>query len=113
MVSDEQVAAFCKAFHEAPEFATFKEKVLDALEVAEAAALRPIEEAPKDGTPFHGLVGEDLIKMFWHDEFGEFVSSFRRMQMRPGYLINGKEYEDHSPIIHKPKYFRPLPEPPR
>ena len=85
-----------------------------ALEAAEAAAWRPIEEAPKDGTPFHGLVGDDLLKMFWHDEFGEFVSSFRRMQLHNGYrFADGKDYEDHSPVIHRPKYFRHLPEPPK
>lgn len=37
-ITDEQVKAFCKAFLEAPEFATFKEKVLDGLEAADAAA---------------------------------------------------------------------------
>ena len=88
--------------------------VQEILEAYEAAAWRPIEDAPKDGKPFHGLVDDDLIKMFWHDGFGEFVSSFRRMQLHNGHTFgNGKDYEDHSPVIHKPNYFRPIPEPPK
>ena len=66
---------------------------------------QPIETAPKDGTKFWGLIDEDAISMFWHEDFGEFVSSFRRMTMAPGYTINGKQYEDHSPEIHKPMFW--------
>lgn len=71
----------------------------------------PIETAPKDGTRFWGGVGDDAIAMLWHEGFGEFVSSWRRMEMASGYLINGKEYEDHSPVIHHPKVWMPIPTP--
>lgn len=73
---------------------------------------QPIETAPKDGSKFHGLVDEDAIAMFWHDGFGEFVSSFHRMTMANGYLIDGASFKDHSPEIHKPKFWRPLTAPP-
>jgi hypothetical protein len=74
---------------------------------------QPIETAPKDGTRIHGAVNDDAIAVFWHDGFGEFVSSFRRMTMHNGYTINGKDYEDHSPVIHKPKFWKPLSTPPQ
>ena len=119
-ITDEQVKKASKAYRDFPAgddgVKNFSDCMRAALEAAieKAAAWRPIEEAPKDGTPFHGLVGEDLLKMFWHDGFGEFVSSFRRMQLHNGYrFADGKDYEDHSPVIHSPKYFRPLPEPPK
>lgn len=67
------------------------------------------ENTPRDGTKFWGKVGEDAIAMFWHPDFGEFISSFRRMTMAPGYTINGKPYEDHSPTIHKPEAWMPIP----
>lgn len=69
---------------------------------------QPIETAPKDGTKFRGLVDEDAISMFWHEGFGEFVSSYRRMTMAPGYTIDGAAYKDHSPEVHKPKFWQPL-----
>jgi hypothetical protein len=72
---------------------------------------RDMSTAPRDGSKFWGLVGEDAIAMFWHEGFGEFVSSFRRMTMAPGYLVNGKPYEDHSPVIHKPRAWLPMPAP--
>ena len=75
--------------------------------------LQPIETAPKDGTKFWGIIDDDAIAMFWHEGFGEFVSSFRRMTMAPGYTINGKTFEDHSPEIHKPKFWMPLPPSPQ
>jgi len=74
---------------------------------------QPIETAPKDGTKFWGLIDGDAISMFWHDDFGEFVSSYRRMTMAPGYTINGKQYEDHSPEIHKPMFWIERKEPPK
>lgn len=80
-----------------------------ALEAAERVAWRPIAEAPKDGTEFYGLVGDDLIAMFWHPGFCAFVSSFRRMTMAPGYSIDGQPYKDHSPVVHTPEWWRPLP----
>ena len=70
---------------------------------------QPIETAPKDGTKFWGLCGEDAISMFWHQELEVFCSSFRRMQMAEGYTINGKSYEDHSPVTHQPSRWMPLP----
>ena len=43
-----------------------------------------MEAAPKDGTKFWGLVGEDALAMFWHEGFGEFVTSFRVRSCRDG-----------------------------
>lgn len=71
---------------------------------------QPIETAPKDGTRFWGKVGDDAIAMFWHLEFAEFVSSFSRMTMAPGYTIDGKAYQDHHPVVHHPKRWMPMPD---
>lgn len=79
---------------------------------ADANGWMPIESAPKDGTRFWGCVKDDAIAMFWHPAFGEFVSSFRRMEMAPGYTIDGQPYKDHSPVTHAPTGWRPLPKPP-
>lgn len=73
---------------------------------------QPIETAPKDGTRFWGNVGDDAIAMFWHSTFGEFVSRFNRMTMAPGYTIDGAAFKDHSPQIHKPTGWMPIPAPP-
>lgn len=67
-------------------------------------AWEPMETAPKDGRAFWGRVDGDAIRMFWHPEFGEFVSKFRRMQLHDGstFAATGKDYSDHSPTIHEP-----------
>lgn len=70
---------------------------------------QPIETAPKDGSRFWGKVGDDAIAMLWHEGFGEFVSSWRVMTMAPGYTIDGKASKEHSPEIHKPEAWMPLP----
>lgn len=73
---------------------------------------RSIDTAPKDGTLFWGCIDDDAIAMLWHESFGAFVSSWRRMTMAPGYTINGKAWEDHSPTAHTPTHWMPLPPPP-
>lgn len=69
-------------------------------------------EAPRDGTPFWGSVGDDAIRMFWHPQFKAFVSSFSRMTMAPGYTIDGQTTRDHHPVVHKPIAWMHLPLPP-
>ncbi len=71
-----------------------------------------IETAPKDGSRFWGKVGDDAIAMFWHPKFENFVSRFNRMTMAKGYTIDGETSVDHSPNVHLPVYWMPLPEPP-
>jgi len=78
--------------------------------MADELILRPMETAPRDGTPFWGIVGPDAIHMLWHADFQAFVSSWRRMTMAKGYLIDGAPYKDHSPVVHKPVAWTPLPE---
>lgn len=73
--------------------------------------------APWDGEKFWGNDDEDAIAMFWHPGFGEFVSRFNRMTLAPGYTYEdtGLNYQDHSPVIHKPTHWRridALPSPP-
>lgn len=77
--------------------------------------INPMETAPRDGTPFWGIVDADARHMLWHEQFGAFVSSWRRMVMAPGYKWvdeNGAEHEwqDHSPVTHEPTGWLPLPE---
>lgn len=73
---------------------------------------QPISTAPKDGTRFWGHVDDDAIAMLWHEGFGEYVSSWRRMDMAAGYTINGNAYEDHSPVVHRPTHWMPIPDAP-
>ena len=70
---------------------------------------QPIATAPRDGTRFWGLVGEDALAMMWHPTFAAFVSSWRRMEMAPGYTIDGQTFKDHSPVEHRPTHWQPLP----
>src|SRR3546814_7353876 len=73
-------------------------------------APRPMASAPRDGTKFWGLVGDDAITMFWHPGFGEFVSAFRRMELAAGLTFDdGETFRDHSPVIHKPHGWLPKP----
>lgn len=86
--------------------------VARAIEASDAAVSpwRPIAEAPRDGTKFWGKVGEDAIAMFWHEGFGEFVSSYRQMSLASGYTFeDGSTSRDHSPDIHRPTHFMPMP----
>lgn len=74
---------------------------------------QPIETAPKDGTRFWGLIDDDAIAMFWHPKFGEFVSSYRQMTMHNGWTFeNGEKTQDHSPVVHKPVLWMPIPSAP-
>jgi len=74
---------------------------------------QPIETAPTDGTRFWGEVDEDALTMFWHDGFGEFISTYRRMELAQGLTFeDGTTFRDHSPVIHRPKLWMPLPAPP-
>ena len=68
---------------------------------------QPMETAPKNGSKFWGKVGDDAIAMFWHDGFGEFISSYRQMRLRPGLTFDdtGLDTSDHSPVIHKPTHW--------
>ena len=63
---------------------------------------RDISTAPKDGTQFWGKDGDDAIAMLWHDEFGEFVSSWREMSFAPSWSGGTRL---HSPVIHNPEYW--------
>lgn len=67
-----------------------------------------METAPRNGSKFLGRCGENAIAMFWHPDLRVFCSSFRRLQMVEGYSINGKPYEDHSPVVHHPTGWAPL-----
>ena len=70
---------------------------------------RPIATAPRDGTKFWGMVGQDAIAMFWHPEFEAFVSSFRRMELAEGLQFEGgAKHRDHSPVVHTPEWWLPL-----
>lgn len=72
-----------------------------------------MDAAPKDGTKFWGRVGDDAISMFWHPQFEAFISSFRRMTMARGYTFgDGATHKDHSPVVHNPTAWMPLPSPP-
>lgn len=71
---------------------------------------QPIETCPRDGSQFLGECDGDWIKMLWHEGFGEFVSSWRRMELRPDLTFEdtGLSYKDHSPVVHNPSRWMPL-----
>lgn len=73
-----------------------------------------IDSAPRDATKFWGRVGDDAISMLWHEGFQAFVSSWRRMTLARGSVFeeSGLPYKDHSPEVHCPTHWQPLPEPP-
>lgn len=90
---------------------TLGEIVQQLLGEIEATKPRPIADAPLEGR-FWGLVDDDAIAMSWHPGFGEFVSSFRRHQLEPGYTFDdGSTFQDHHPVIHKPTHWLPIVEP--
>ena len=83
---------------------------------------QPIETAPRDGTPFIGAFWSirwadshrrgDIVRCWYQPEFDAFISSCREMTMAPGYTINGKTRELHSPRIEPVTHWMPLPAPP-
>lgn len=73
---------------------------------------QPMSTAPVDGTRFWGSVGDDAIAMLWHEEFQAFVSSWRQITMAPGFTIDGRTEQNHSPVVHRPKGWMPLFAPP-
>lgn len=83
--------------------------VPDEAGVGTMTTWQDIGTAPRDGSRFWGKVGDDAIAMLWHEGFGEFVSSWRRMEMAPGYTIDDQPYKDHSPVVHHPEAWMPLP----
>lgn len=93
------------------------EKAEDALKTA--TEWRPIETAPRDGTLIIGAVfftrwadnhrEHDIARRWYQPEFDAFISSCREMVMAPGYMINGKTRELHSPVIEPVTHWLPLP----
>lgn len=82
---------------------------LSAPPTTDAGGWRAIATAPKDGTRFWGKIDDDAIAMLWHDGFQQFVSSWQRMTMAPGYTIDGEPFKDHSAVHHDPDYWMPIP----
>ena len=72
-----------------------------------------METAPKDGSRFWGKVDDDAIAMLWHPKFEQFVSRWQRMVMAPGYTFNDEKEHDHSPRVHQPTHWMPLPAEPK
>lgn len=71
---------------------------------------RRMETAPRDGSPFWGKVGDDAIRMLWHDEFKAFVSSWNQMTMHNGWTFDdGSTVRNHSPVKHEPEAWMPMP----
>lgn len=81
--------------------------------MTDATPWRSIDDAPRDGTPIWGKVDQDAIRMLWHPHFKAFVSSWREMTLAPGLRWeDGKTKHLHSPVVHEPKYWMPIPEDP-
>ena len=98
MISEEQVLAAARelGFRTPDSFA----RIRAALEAAERAAWRPIEEAPKDGTKFLGAC-DDMVVITW----------FGKTSHVPlyGWCWSNGGPEDVD--LWEPDVFRPLPAP--
>lgn len=81
---------------------------------------KPIETAPKDGTPVIGAFfairwadshrKHDVVRCWWQPEFDAFISSCREMQMHNGYTFDdGSTRQLHSPEIEPITHWMPLP----
>lgn len=82
---------------------------LSVTDAPQPSGWQPIETVPRDGSKFWGKDGDDAIAMLWHKEFGEFVSTWHEMTFAPKY---GGGTRLHSPTVHRPKHWMPLPESP-
>lgn len=73
-----------------------------------------IDSAPKDRAIIAADFGRYgfLARAWWQPEFDAWITGCREMVMAPGYTINGKSRELHSPEIVKPTHWLPLPAPP-
>lgn len=100
MVTDEQVKKAMLAFREVTRSGgslLFEKCMRAALEAADAAAWRPIEEAPKDGTLFQvWRKNRAVVTAYWNKN----LSCWKN----PNIAI---------PALFEPTHFRPLPEPPK
>lgn len=97
-ITDEQVMAALDAWQKNWP-ASHETSMRAALEDADAAAWRPIEEAPKDGTKVN----------IWRENY-TVLEAFWDVYLQKWLLDLGS----HIGAIHyEPTHFRPLPEPPK
>jgi hypothetical protein len=84
-------------------------------EAGQGREWRPIESAPKDGTPIiaakFGRSGF-LERAWWQSEFDAWITSCRQIVMAEGYTIDGQATTLHSPEIVSPTHWMPVPAPP-
>lgn len=100
----------------------YRDEARAAIAAYQAEAWQPIETAPRDGTPIIGAFWSirwadshrrgEICRCWYQPEFDAFISSCRQMTMAPGYTINGKTSELHSPVIEPVTHWMPLPSPP-
>lgn len=136
MTHDEKIveAVGCSIFHAKPrnriwdalptEFKNqYRKQARAAITAFQAEAWHDISTAPKDGAAIIGAFfairwadshrKRDIVRCWWQPEFEAFISSCRQMTMAPGYAINGKTSELHSPVIEPITHWMPLPPEPR
>jgi len=105
MVSDEQLQVALDAFY-GDSIARDVRKMRAALEAAAAAAWRPIEEAPKDGTPVLMAQMPDGKLMLWP----RYCVALYQTIPGAGEVLFDWQYGGKPTHF---RYFEPLPEPPK
>ncbi len=116
MITDEMIQAAHEAYASAPIGLSWAEAMRAALEAAEKAAWRPIEEAPKDGTTILAVrLGFEPSTCEWvnADRFGSDFYVAGKWFVDPELFDSDDDLEAYFKMSdYEPTHYRPLPKGP-